>query len=283
MSLQKTKFVYVNGKIVPRSEAKINCFDEGILHGWAVYDGVRVYDGKILKLDEHVDRFYDCAKVAYIKIPISKAELKKAMIDTVKANEFRNAHIRPWVSYGEIGEGPNLFIQVRDQANQMGKEVKAIISAFRRTACDSIDAKIKTNSRLDICLASAQAEEAGVERAIMLDSEGFVSDDAPGASLFVVKGGVAFTPFTTNSLESVTRALIMDLLKGAGFQVVEKNMTIKDLYCADEIFSAGTAAEIRSIIVLDGRTVGEGKIGPVAKKAIELYSKYIEENAVQIY
>src|SRR5207253_3963440 len=122
-------------------------------------------------------------------------------------------------SYGEIGESPNLFIQVRDQANQMGKEVKAMISAFRRTACDSIDAKIKTNSRLDICLASAQAQEAGVERAIMLDSEGFVSDDAPGASLFVVKGGVAFTPFTTNSLESVTRALIMDLLKVNEFRV----------------------------------------------------------------
>ena len=282
MSSQEIKFAYINGDLVPKSEAKINCFDEGVTHGWAVYEGIRVYDGKILKLDEHIDRLYDSAKAAYINVPISKEEFKKAVIDTVKANGFREAHIRPWVSYGERGGSPNIFIQVRYAKSRMGKKLKAIVSAIRKAACDAIDSKIKTSSRLNLYVAGEVARLAGADCAIMLDKEGFVAEFS-GANIFLVKKGTVFTPFTTNALEGITREILMGLLKKEGYQVEEKNMTFKDLYTADEIFECGTGAEIKPIVEVDGRTIGDGEMGPVVKKAIELYRKYIEEEGVSIY
>jgi branched-chain amino acid aminotransferase len=275
--------VYLNGELVPKSEAKVNCFDEGVTHGWAVYEGIRVYDGKILKLKEHIDRFFDSAKSAFIKIPLNKEEVSKAIIDTVKANNFYNCHIRPWVSYGEKGGEPNLFIQCAQRESEMGKKCKAVVSAVRRTACDSIDAKIKTASRLDVCLASIEAQNAGVDYAIMLDKDGYMADVAPGASIFLVKNEVLYTPFNTNSLESITRELLMQLFKEEGYLVKEKNMSFKDIYSADELFVAGTGAEIKPIIEVDKRTIGCDDIGPFLKKAIKLYKNFIEENAYPLY
>ena len=236
-----------------------------------------------MKLYEHIDRLYDSAKAAYIEVSLSKDEFKEAIIDTLKANGFQNCHIRPWVSYGEKGGSPNVFIQARYRKTEMGKMFKTIISAVRRTACDSIDAKIKTSSRLDICLASVEAQNASVDCAIMLDKDGFLADSAPGASIFIVKRNEVFTPFTTNSLESVTRGLLMELLKEEGYRVEEKNMTFKNIYSADEIFICGTSAEIKPIVEVDGRTIGDGKMGPVTKKAIELYRNYIKKGAVPLY
>src|SRR3989304_5120543 len=215
MSSQKVNMAYLNGKLVPRSEAKVSCFDEGVTHGWAVYEGLRVYNGKILTLDEHVNRLYDSAKAAYIDIPLSREEFKKAIVDTVKANGYRECHIRPWVSYGEHGGKPNVFIQVspRGTAGGMGKGKKALVSAPR--------------------------------------------------------GGAR------NAREGNTRETLMELLRKDGYQVEEKNMTFKDLYAADEIFSCGTGEEINPIVEVDGRAIGDGKTGPIVKRPIEIYKSWI--------
>ena len=283
-SLREVNYSYLNGKIVPRSEAKISCFDRGVTHGWAVYEGIRVYDGGILKLDEHTDRFFDSAKSACIQMPLTKDEFKKAVIDTVKANGYRDCHIRPWVSYGEKGDDPNLSIitVARAKADDMGREKTAVISAIRRSACDSIDSKIKTNSRLDLCLAGLDARRSGADLAIMLDHEGYIAEVSM-ANIFVVKRGKVYTPYTTNALEGVTRDLLMGLLRAEGYQVEEKNLTMKDLYVADEVFSCGTGEEINPIILIDGRKIGDGKTGPIVRKAIGLYRKYIKENMEPIY
>lgn len=186
----------------------------------------------------------------------------------MKTNGYRNCHIRPWVSYGTKGDDPSLFILVvpRGEAHEMGKEKTAIVSAIRRSACDSIDSKIKTNSRLDLLLAGWEARRIGATLAIMLYKEGFVAEISM-ANIFLVKNGKVFTPFTTNVLEGVTRELIMGLLRKQGITVEEKNLTLKDLYVADEIFDCGKGAEINSIIEVDGRTVGEGKMGPMRARA----------------
>ena len=279
----KENYAYINGKIVPSSEAKVSCFDRGVTHGWAVYEGLRVYEGKMFKIDEHVNRFFDSAKAAVIQIPLSQEELKKAIIETVKANGYKNCHIRPWVSYGTKGDDPTLFILVveRGEAYKMGKEKTAVVSMIRRAACDAIDSKIKTNSRLDLCLAGWDARRGGASLAIMLDRDGFVAEVSM-ANIYIVKNNKAYTPFTTNALEGVTRELVMNLLRSEGYIVEEKNMTLKDLYTADEIFTCGTGEEINSLVQIDGRTVGNGKTGPITQKAIELYINYIKENAESI-
>ena len=273
--------IYVNGKTVTKSEAKVSVFDEGVTHGWAVYEGIRVYEGRILELEAHINRLYDSAKGAFIKIPISKNEFKSAIIDTVKANGYMNAHIAPWVSYGERGGEPSIVVRIRSLDTSMGKEVQAIIASTRRTGCDSIDPKIKTNSRLDLMLASVEASNAGVDYAIMLDKEGYVAE-ASMANLLIVKNGKVYTPQTTSALEGVTKQIITDSLRQEDYQVEEKTLTMQDLYSADEILICGTGAEIKPVVEIDGRIVGEGKMGPVTSKTIELYWGYIKRHGEQI-
>lgn len=277
-------YAYINGEIVSSSEAKVSCFDRGVTHGWAVYEGIRVYDGMILKIDEHINRLYDSAKAAVIKVPLSKEELKKAIIETVKANGYKNCHIRPWVSYGTTGDNPTLFILVveRGEAYKMGKVKTAVVSQIRRPASDAIDSKIKTNSRLDLCLAGWNARNVGASLAIMLDNAGFVAEVSM-ANIYLVKNKRVYTPFTTSALEGVTRELVMNLLRNEGYIVEEKNLTLKDLYTADEVFTCGTGEEINSIVQIDGRTIGNGEVGSTTLEAIELYVSFIKENGVPIY
>jgi branched-chain amino acid aminotransferase len=282
MSKREIKFVYVNGELVPPSEARVSCFDEGVTHGWAVYEGIRVYDGKVLHLDEHIDRLYDSAKAAFIKIPLTKSEFREAVIKTVKANGFRNAHIMPWVSYGEKGGKPTVVIPARPAGSEMGKEVKAIVSAIRRASCDSIDPKIKTNSRLDLCLAGLEAKRAGADFAIMLDKDGFVAE-ASMANLFVAKKGRVYTPYTTHALAGITRDTLIRALKGKGYPVEERNLTLHDLYVADEVFLCGTGAELKVVVEVDGRVVGEGKTGEISKTAIDWYLQHIKEAGEPLY
>jgi len=276
------KFVYINGKMLPRSEAKVSCFDEGVTHGWAIYEGIRVYDSKILSIDEHIDRLYDSAKGAFIKIPLTKVEFRKAVIDTVKINGFTDAHIMPWVSYGEKSGSPTIVIPARPAKTEMGKEVKAIVSSIRRTSCDSIDPKIKTNSRLDLCLAGLEAKQSNVDYAIMLDRDGFVAEVSM-ANIFIIKKNKLLTPFTTHALAGITRELLMDFFVKEKYHVEERNLTFQDLYTADEIFLCGTGAEIKAIVEVDGRVIGSGRIGPITKKAVDLYWKFIIESGEPIY
>ena len=282
MSEQEIKFVYINGQLVPKSEARVSCFDEGVTHGWAIYEGIRVYDGKILHLDAHIDRLYDSAKGAFIKVPITKDEFKKAVVDTVKVNGFSNCHIMPWVSYGERGGKPTIVIPARPAKSDIGKEVKAVISAIRRASCDSIDPKIKTNSRLDLCLASLEAKRAGVDYAIMLDKDGLVAEVSM-ANIFIIKKGSVYTPTLVHALDGITREILIKMYKKAGLTVEERNLTIQDLYSADEVFLCGSGAEIHGIIEIDERIIGEGKTGPITKKAIEWYINHIKEDGVPIY
>lgn len=273
--------IYVNGELVPKSEAKISVFDEGVTHGWAVYEGIRVYDGRIVELDAHVKRLYASAKGAGIKIPLSPGEYRDAVIETVRANGYRDCHLAPWVGYGEVGGEPSVVIRIREVGTRMGEPLTAVVTSVRRAAPDSIPAQIKTNSRLDLMLAKVEAQVAGADYAIMLDHTGYVSE-ASLANLMIVKNDVVYTPYATSALEGVTRNLLLCLLPMNGVEACEGNITLQDLWTADEAFICGTGAEIRPITMVDGRTVGDGGTGPVTRKAIRLYETYIRENGEKI-
>jgi branched-chain amino acid aminotransferase len=273
--------IYVNGEIVPKSEAKISVFDEGVTHGWAVYEGIRVYDGKILELDAHLDRLYASAKGAGIIVPLELDEFRKAVLDTVVANGYQNCHIAPWVGYGEIGGKPSVVIRVVERKSRMGEPSTAIVCSVRRAAPDSIPAQIKTNSRLDLMLAKIEASLAGVDYAVMLDHMGYVSEVSL-ANIMIVKDEVILTPYPINALEGITRNLILRLLPMRGYKALEDNITLHDLWTCDEAFVCGTGAEIRPIIQVDGRTIGDGKMGPITGKVIELYSDYISTRGEKI-
>lgn len=273
--------IYVNGELVPRAQAKISVFDEGVTHGWAVYEGIRIYDGRILELDAHIRRLYASAKGAGITIPSTPKDLRDAVVDTVRANGYRDCHLAPWVGYGEIGGTPNVVIRIAKRRSRMGEPLTAVVASARRAAPDSIPAQIKTNSRLDLMLAKVEAQVAGADYAIMLDHKGYVAE-ASLANLMIVKGGGVYTPYATSALEGVTRNLLLRLLPMNGVQACERDVTVQDLWTADEAFICGTGAEIRPITKVDGRTIGDGADGPVTRKAIELYKTYIGENGEEI-
>jgi branched-chain amino acid aminotransferase len=273
--------IYVNGELVPKSEAKISVFDEGVTHGWAVYEGIRVYDGRIVELDAHVRRLYASAKGAGIEIPLTPGEFRDAVVETVRANGYRDCHLAPWVGYGEVGGKPNIVIRIREVGTRMSEPLTAIVASVRRAAPDSIPAQIKTNSRLDLMLARVEAQVAGADYAIMLDHNGHVAE-ASLANLMIVKDGVVYTPYATSALEGVTRNLLVCLLPMNGVEARERDITVQDLWTTDEAFICGTGAEIRPITKVDGRTIGDGDAGPVTQRAVELYKTYISENGEEI-
>jgi branched-chain amino acid aminotransferase len=273
--------IYVNGELVPKSEAKISVFDEGVTHGWAVYEGIRVYDGRIVELDAHIRRLYASAKGAGIEIPLTPGEFRDAVVETVRANGYRDCHLAPWVGYGEVGGKPNIVIRIREVGTRMSEPLTAIVASVRRAAPDSIPAQIKTNSRLDLMLARVEAQVAGADYAIMLDHNGHVAE-ASLANLMIVKDGVVYTPYATSALEGVTRNLLLCLLPMNGVEARERDITVQDLWTTDEAFICGTGAEIRPITKVDGRTIGDGDAGPVTQRAVELYKTYISENGEEI-
>jgi branched-chain amino acid aminotransferase len=273
--------IYVNGELVPKSEAKISVFDEGVTHGWAVYEGIRVYDGRIVELDAHVRRLYASAKGAGIEIPLTPGEFRDAVVETVRANGYRDCHLAPWVGYGEVGGKPHIVIRIREVGTRMSEPLTAIVASVRRAAPDSIPAQIKTNSRLDLMLARVEAQVAGADYAIMLDHNGHVAE-ASLANLMIVKDGVVYTPYATSALEGVTRNLLLCLLPMNGVEARERDITVQDLWTTDEAFICGTGAEIRPITKVDGRTIGDGDAGPVTQRAVELYKTYISENGEEI-
>lgn len=284
---KETKFVYINGEMLPKEQARISVFDRGLWYGYSVYEGIRVYDGKIFKLDEHIERLYDSAQAISVKIPMAKCEMKQAIIETVKINRFRNCHLRPIVTSGVGKEGikelkPNVVIMAAYHETEMGSKLRTKTTAVRRVPPEAIDPKIKASSRLDVMLAMIEAESTGVDRALMLDTQGFVSEIAM-ANIFVVKDEKISTPFTTNCLAGITREVIMTLAKKEGYSVGERNLTLHDLYTADEVFVTGTAEEVDAVVEIDGREINDKELGPVTKRMIELYKKCVQEEGVPIY
>jgi branched-chain amino acid aminotransferase len=170
-----------------------------------------------------------------------------------------------------------VVIRIAARKSRMGEPLTAIVSSVRRAAPDSIPAQIKTNSRLDLMLAKMEAETAGADYAFMLDSAGYVAE-ASLANLMTVKNGVVYTPYTTSALEGVTRNLLLKLLPESNVRVEEKNLTLYDLWNSDEVFICGTGAEIRPVVKIDGRRIGNSSMGPITRKAISLYEKYIKEH-----
>ena len=279
------RLVYIDGRFYPASEAKVSVYDHGLLYGDGVFEGVRVYDGLVFKLREHVDRIYDSAKVIKLDIPMSKEEMVKAVVETLKVNKIRDGYVRIVVTrgVGDLGLDPRKCpkptviiiadaIQIYDtEAKEKG--LTAIISSIRRDSVDATSHEAKTLNYLNSILAKIEANNAGVDEAIMLDHRGFVSEGT-GDNIFIVKDGVVYTPpRTAGILPGITRACVIQLCRELGIPIVEKDLTVVELYTADEVFVTGTAAEVMPVTVINGRPIGDGRPGPITKKLMEEFRR----------
>ncbi|MCD6493185.1 MAG: branched-chain-amino-acid transaminase [Archaeoglobaceae archaeon] len=286
--------VYIDGKFVPESEARISVFDHGFLYGDGVFEGIRAYNGRVFKLKEHLDRLYDSAKAIDLKIPVSKDEFADIILETLRVNKLRDAYIRPIVTrgVGDLGldprkcEKPTIIVITREWGKLYGdlyeKGLVAVTVTTRRNAIDALPPNIKSLNYLNNILAKIEANAKGGDEAIFLDHNGYVSEGS-GDNIFVVKNGAISTPPVINNLRGITRAVVVEIIKKLKIPFEETNIGLYDLYTADELFVTGTAAEIAPIVKIDGRIVGDGKPGRITKMLIQEFKKVTQSEGVPIY
>jgi branched-chain amino acid aminotransferase len=280
--------VYINGKLYDQEDAKVSVYDHGLLYGDGVFEGIRVYNGKVFRHEEHTRRLYESAKHIALTIPLSPAEMMKAVEETVKANNKVEGYIRVVITRGPGNLGldprsckPNVIVIV-DDISLYPKELyengmKIVTASLIRNHPNALNPRIKSLNYLNNILAKIEAIRAGCLEALMLNHKGEVAE-CTGDNVFIVKNGVLKTPPTdAGILEGVTRDLVMELARKAGIPLAEATLTRHDIYVADEFFLTGTAAEVIAVTECDGRTIGGGKQGPITKQLREAFIRQTRE------
>ncbi|HEY2784360.1 MAG TPA: branched-chain-amino-acid transaminase [Fimbriiglobus sp.] len=280
--------VWINGKFFDKQDATVSVYDHGLLYGDGIFEGIRIYAGKVFKHREHTERLYESAKAIALNIPLSPAEMMTAVEETVRVNNKIEGYIRLLVTRGPGTLGldprkcePQVIVIVDDIAlypkelYENGLEV--VTSSYTRNHPNALNPRVKSLNYLNNILAKIEAIRAGCLEAIMLNLQGEVAE-CTGDNIFVVKKGVLKTPPPeAGILEGITRDFVMNLARGANVPVRECTLTRHDVYIADEVFLTGTAAEVIAVTKVDDRGIGSGKPGPVTKKLRELFQKAVRE------
>lgn len=277
--------IYLDGHIVDESEAKISVFDHGLLYGDGVFEGIRIYNGRVFRLTEHLNRLYDCARAICLTIPISFEEMEKATLETVAANGLRDGYIRLVVTRGTGPMGlspyqcpkPSIIIIAANiklyPASAYESGLKLITCATRRPPHDVLSPQIKSLNYLNNVMAKIECLQAGCDEGIMLNAQGYVAE-CTGDNVFIIKNGHIYTPtIASGALNGITRRVVMGIINDMGIPLHEVQMTRFDIFTADECFLTGTAAEAVPAVVLDRREIGSGKPGPVSLQIIEAFKK----------
>lgn len=278
-------YVWINGSVVRWEDAKVHVFVHGLHYGTGAFEGIRGYydDGviKVFRLNDHVKRLYNSAKVLHMNIPYDAKRLVEAIIETIKVNRFKaDIYIRPIVfrGLGSFGLRALNPVEVAIIALEFGKYLKPTgirckISSWRKPQPDSLPIWVKiTGMYVLYHLAALEAHLSGYDEAILLDSEGYVAEGA-GENIFIVRDGVLITPPVYDGIiEGITRNTVVRIATEImGLKVLERRIRREEIYTCDEIFFTGTAAEITPIIEVDGITIGSGTIGEITKKIMDLY------------
>lgn len=279
--------IYINGEYYEKEDAKVSVFDHGFLYGDGVFEGIRIYSGKIFKLKEHLDRLYKSAKALMLEIPLTPDELKKDVEDSVKRNQKENGYIRLVVSRGEGDLGVNPFLCKKASViiivgdihlypeKYYTEGISVITSSLRRISPDCFDVRIKSLNYLNNALAKIEAAQVGCMEAIMLTREGYVAE-CTADNIFIVSNGILYTPCLTDcALEGITRNFVMEIAENAGITVREIHLTQYDLYNADECFLTGTGAELIPVTKIDGRIIGSGRSGEWTQKLAKLFHEAV--------
>jgi branched-chain amino acid aminotransferase len=275
--------VYVDGKFCDEKDAKVSVFDHGLLYGDGIFEGIRAYHGRVFKLKEHIDRLFYSAKAILLEIPISHAELMRAVVESCRVNNLRDGYIRLIVTrgVGTLGLNPNRcknpsVIVIADKIQLYPQEMydqgMAIVTVpTTRNLHNAVNPAIKSLNYLNNILAKIEANIAGVEEAIMLNSEGYVAE-CTGDNIFILKNNQMFTPpLSAGALYGITRGVVLEMARAANIPASEPNLTRYDLFNADECFLTGTGAELIPVTKIDGRVIGTGKPGPITKRLVEQY------------
>ncbi|MCM3715063.1 branched-chain-amino-acid transaminase [Halalkalibacter oceani] len=289
------QWIYLNGEFVEKEDAKISVYDHGFLYGDGVFEGIRVYEGNVFRLKEHLDRLYDSAKSIMLMIPQSKEEMTDILIKTLQKNKLQNAYIRLVVSrgVGNLGLDPSScsnpqVIVIAEELALFPKELyesglEIITVATRRNRPDVLSPKVKSLNYLNNILVKIEASLAGVSEALMLNDQGYVAEGSAD-NVFIVKGNTLSTPpGYVGALEGITRNAIIEIALELGYTVKQEPFTRHDVYTADEVFLTGTAAEVIAVVKVDGRQIGDGHPGKETNRLLEAFRAKVIEDGEKVY
>ncbi|GAA5525170.1 branched-chain-amino-acid aminotransferase [Microbulbifer aestuariivivens] len=284
--------IWFDGELVPWRDARIHVLTHTLHYGMGVFEGVRAYQtdagASIFRLQDHTRRLFRSAKIMNMTMPYDAETLNEAQRMVVRANNLNEAYLRPMAFYGAEGMGlradslqTHVIVAAWEWPSYMTPEarelgIKVNTSSYTRHHVNISMCKAKANGNyINSMLALQEAIRNGCEEALLLDPEGYVAEGS-GENVFIVSDGILYTPELTSCLDGITRNTVIELARECGYQVVEKRITRDEVYIADEAFFTGTAAEVLPIRMLDGRTIGAGRRGPVTKRLQELYFSVVQ-------
>lgn len=286
--------IWLDGHLVDESEAKISVFDHGLLYGDGVFEGIRIYNGRVFRLEEHVRRLYDSAKAILLELPWTMDEVCRFTCETSAANQLTEGYIRLVITRGagELGLSPylcptpSMFIiasSIKLYPEEYYESGLAVITcATRRPTPAALMPQVKSLNYLNNIMAKVEAIQANALEAVMLNEQGYVAE-CTGDNLFVIKNGELHTPLISDgALDGITRGVIFELAAELQVLVRERSLTRYDVFTADECFLTGTAAEVIPVISLDRRKIGEGKPGPLTRKFIEAFRRLVTTTGTPI-
>jgi len=291
----KDSMIFIDGKFYSQADAKISVFDHGLLYGDGIFEGIRFYNGRVFRLEEHLDRLWDSARSICLEIPMSKREMTEALLETVRQNDLRDGYIRLLVTrgVGNLGlnpaqcDRPSVIIIAAtitlypEAMYQNGLTVVTV--ATRRTNPAALNPAVKSLNYLNNVMARIEANLAGADEALMLNDSGNVAE-CTADNVFVVKRGQIFTPpITAGALRGITRSVVFEIAAELTVKISEADITRHDVFVADECFLTGTAAEIIPVIKADGRPIGNGKPGPITARMIARFRELTRESGTEIY
>lgn len=286
--------IYVNGEYMDRDTPCISIFDHGLLYGDGIFEGVRAYNKRIFKFDEHIDRLYNSAKAIDLVIPLEKEEFKRIIIDLCRRNEIVNGYMRPIVTRGkgDLGLDPRrckeatvaVIAQPFDPlyGDAYEKGLKVVTTSWRRNPPMCVNPNIKSLNYLNNVLARIEANQADADEALFLDSEGYVSE-ASADNFFIILNDVVTSPPSVTNLRGITRDTAMELAEQKGWKTKKRLFTLFDVYSAEECFITGTAAEIGPVVDVDGRSINDGKPGPMTLELMKAYKDLVNSTGTPIY
>ena len=286
--------IYLNGEYVDQKDAKISVFDHGLLYGDGVFEGIRIYDGCVFKLVEHIQRLEHSAKAILLDLPLSRVDLIEAVCETCRLNELSNGYLRLIVTRGvgslglsPDGCGPASVIIIADDIQLYPKKLyeiglKIISVPTRRINSSALPPAVKSLNYLNNIMAKIEAKRVGFQEALMLNDKGEIAE-CTGDNVFVISEGKIYTPpLDAGSLRGITRAAVIDLAEKNGYQCREQALTRYDLWTADECFLTGTAAELIPCVEVDHRMVGKGKPGEITRLLMKKFSEKVRSDGIRL-
>src|SRR6202171_2717389 len=287
--------IYIDGKFYPEADAKISVFDHGLLYGDGIFEGIRFYNGRVFRLEEHLERLWDSARSICLEIPMSMHEMTEALLETIRQNGLNEGYIRLVVTrgVGNLGLNPTQckrpsVIIIATTIALYSKEVcekglTVVTCATRRTGSADMNPGVKTLNYLNNVMARIEANLAGADEALMLNEAGNVAE-CTADNVFITKHGQIFTPpISAGALRGITRSVVFDIAAELGLKISETDITRHDVFVADECFLTGTAAELIPVIKADGRIIENGKPGSITTRMIGRFRELTRETGTPIF